>query len=383
MATEPDAGSDTERRWQLTTSARDLGDLSRRLTEWLGPRVGSVSTPVITAISRPEAGGMSSSSVLFEASWEGPDGAAGSGSYVARMAPEEGAFPVFQHYDLDTQYRVIAAVAEYSDIPVPPLCWLEHDASVLGSPFFVMERVQGRVPEDNPPYVFVGWVFDAAPEDRMRITRATVDIIARVHAIADPAQRFGVLNAPGTSGLRDHFEAQQQWYRWALADDGYRIPLVERGFDWLERNWPAAAGPDVLNWGDARPGNIIFGDEFEPVAVLDWEMATLGPRELDVAWMIFIHRFFQDIATRFDQPGLPDYQRRDDVVAYYEKMSGHKLGDLTWYLVYAAVRHGIVLGRIKRRMIHFGEDTDTDDRDDYVMHRTLLEAMLDGTYQWD
>ncbi|MBV7704125.1 phosphotransferase family protein [Nocardia nova] len=375
-----ESDTDPGQRRQLTTSARDLDDLAERLTRWLAGKLTGTTAPVVTGLSRPQAGGMSSSSVMFEASWE-RDGRTETGSYVARMPPEEGSFPVFETYDLDTQYAVMAGVGAHSDVPVPRLCWFEPDESVLGTPFFVMERINGRIPEDNPPYVFVGWVFDATPQQRMRITHATVDIIARVHAIADPAATFPALAGAGSS-LRRHFDAQRHWYRWALADDGYRIPLLERGFDWLEQHWPADPGPDVLNWGDARPGNIIF-DEFDPVAVLDWEMATLGPRELDVAWLIFIHRFFQDIATRFDQPGLPDYLRRDDVVARYEELTGHRLRDLEWYLVYAALRHGIVMARIKRRMIHFGEDTDTDDRDDYVMHRAALEALLDGTYQWD
>ncbi|MEU6560918.1 phosphotransferase family protein [Nocardia nova] len=374
IESEPDPGQ----RRQLTTSARDLDELSDRITEWLAGRLGV--TPVVSELSRPQAGGMSSSSVMFDASWE-RDGRTEGGSYVARMAPEDGSFPVFETYDLDLQYDVMAGVAEHSGVPVPRLCWREPDESVLGTPFFVMERITGRIPEDNPPYVFVGWVFDASAEERLRITHGTVDVIAAVHAIADPAAKFPSLTGPG-SALRRHFDAQREWYRWALADDGYRIPLLERGFDWLEQHWPADPGPDVLNWGDARPGNIIF-DGFAPAAVLDWEMATLGPRELDVAWLIFIHRFFQDIATRFDQPGLPDYLRRDEVVARYEQKTGHHLRDLDWYLVYAALRHGIVMGRIKRRMIHFGEDTDTDDRDDYVMHRAALEALLDGTYQWD
>ena len=55
--------------------------------------------------------------------------------------------------------------------------------------------------------------------------------------------------------------------------------------------------------------------DFEPVAVLDWEMATVGPAEIDVAWMIFLHRFFNDLAQKFELPGIPDFMQRDDVVA--------------------------------------------------------------------
>ncbi|NKY53557.1 phosphotransferase family protein [Nocardia vermiculata] len=380
MSTESEPETDPGQRRQLTTSARDLGELAERLTRWLTGRLDG-PTPVVSNLTRPQAGGMSSSSVLFDASWE-RNGITEGGSFVARMAPEEGSFPVFETYDLETQYAVMAGVAEHTDIPVPGLAWYEADDTVLGTPFFVMRRVDGRIPEDNPPYVFVGWLFDATDQQRLHVTRATVDVIARVHAITEPHTHFPALAASDTSALRRHFDAQRRWYRWALADDGYRIPLLERTFDWLEQNWPTDPGPDVLNWGDARPGNIIF-DEFDPAAVLDWEMAAIGPRELDVAWLIFIHRFFQDMATRFEQPGLPDYLRRDDVVGHYEKLTGHTLRDLDWYIVYAALRHGIVMARIKRRMIHFGEDTDCTDRDDYVMHRPTLEALLDGTYRWD
>ncbi|WP_067477820.1 phosphotransferase family protein [Nocardia amamiensis] len=371
---------DPAQRQQLTVSERDLDTLAENLAHWLRAKTGADHLPRVCGLSRPQSGGMSSTSILFDAEWS-TAGRSERGSFVARMAPEAGSFPVFQTYDLATQYQVMAGVAAATDVPVPELCWLENDDKPLGTPFFVMRRVDGRVPADNPPYVFVGWLFDASPAERLQLTHNTVEVIAKIHDIPDPAARFPMLNGPGQS-LRRHVAAQHAWYRWALADDGFAIPLIERSFAWLDEHWPAAPGPDVLSWGDARPGNIIYRG-FDPVAVLDWEMAALGPRELDLAWVIFIHRFFQDLATRFGQPGLPDFLRRDDVVAKYQALTGYPVRDLDFHLVYAALRHAIVMARVKRRMIHFGEDTDTPDRDDYIMHRAGLEALLDGTYEWD
>ncbi|WP_280253933.1 phosphotransferase family protein [Nocardia abscessus] len=371
---------DPAQRQQLTVSERDLDVLTGDLARWLDTKVSADELPRVSELSRPQSGGMSSTSILFDAEWSA-GGRAERGSFVARMAPEAGSFPVFETYDLATQYQVMAGVAAATDVPLPGLCWLETDPKPLGTPFFVMRRIDGRVPTDNPPYVFVGWLFDASPAERLRLTHNTVEVIAKIHGIPDPTALFPMLSGAGES-LRRHVAAQRSWYRWALADDGFEIPLIERSFAWLDEHWPADPGPDVLSWGDARPGNVIYR-EFDPVAVLDWEMAALGPRELDLGWMIFIHRFFQDLATRFGQPGLPDFLRRDDVVAKYEALTGHSVRDLDFYIVYAALRHAIVMARVKRRMIHFGEDTDTPDRDDYVMHRASLEALLDGTYEWD
>ena len=81
--------------------------------------------------------------------------------------------------------------------------------------------------------------------------------------------------------------------------------------------------------------------------------------------------------------GLPDFLRRSDVERRYQELSGSALQDMDFYLTYAALRHAIVMGRIKRRMIHFGEDEVPDDPDDYVMHRASLDKLLAGTYRWD
>ncbi|MRH90011.1 phosphotransferase [Nocardia sp. SYP-A9097] len=371
--------ADPNQRWEMTTSERDLDALTADLTRWLASKVDADTPPDIVSLTRP-AGGMSSTTLLFDAEWT-VSGEPMSDSFVARIAPEDSSFPVFEKYDLATQYAVIAGVAAATEVPLPQLCWLENDETVLGSPFFVMRRANGRVPEDNPPYVFLGWIFDATLAERAAMTRNIVDVISAVHAIENPDEKFPMLAGEG-SALRRHFEAQKAWYEWALAGDGIRIPLLERTFDHLEANWPTETGPDVLTWGDARPGNIIF-DGFDPVAVLDWEMAAIGPRELDIAWLIHFHRFFQDIAVRFDQPGLPDYLRRGDVERLYEEFSGYTPQQMDWHLTYAALRNGIVMARIKRRAIHFGEDIRPTDPDDYVLHRPMLEALLDDAYDWE
>lgn len=75
-----------------------------------------------------------------------------------------------------------------------------------------------------------------------------------------------------------------------------------------------AAAEPVLVWGDSRIGNVLYRD-FSPVAVLDWEMATIEPRELDIAWISYAHIVFQELAGRAGLPGMPDFLRTDDIAA--------------------------------------------------------------------
>ena len=105
---------------------------------------------------------MSSETVLFDATWT-TDGARVRHELVARIAPEPSSVPVFQHYDLDSQFRVMAKVRELSDVPVPEVHWLEEDPGPLAAPFFIMSRAVGLVPPDVMPYNFGdSWVFDAS-----------------------------------------------------------------------------------------------------------------------------------------------------------------------------------------------------------------------------
>ncbi|HEX6856234.1 MAG TPA: phosphotransferase family protein [Streptosporangiaceae bacterium] len=369
-------------RVKMTVSERSLGSLGTALQDWLAGRLDRPRDLAVSEIRTP-SNGLSSTSVLFEASWLGPGGARHTSAYVARLAPEDSAVPVFPSYDLSAQFEVIGQVAERSQVPVPKLRWNEPHGGPLGTPFFVMDQIDGRVPMDNPPYVFGGWLLEASPQERATLQQQSIAILADLHAIPDPHAAFAVLRPPdGQTSLRAHVASQAAYYDWALKDDGFRIPIIERGLQWLEDNWPADPGPDVLCWGDARIGNVIY-QGFQPAAVLDWEMAAICPRELDLGWFVFLHRFFQDIAEFFEVPGLPDFLRRSDVERHYQELTGWAPRHMDFYLTYAAIRHAIVMARIKRRMIHFGEDQVPDDPDDYVLHRASLDKLLAGTYGWD
>jgi aminoglycoside phosphotransferase (APT) family kinase protein len=364
---------------QMTTTITDLDDIRARLTTWLSQKTRSEVR--IGELTRPSESGMSSVSILFEALWS-EGGAEHRADLVARIPPDDTAFPVFPSYDLRRQYDVIAAVGERTAAPVPKLYWIEESGEALGRPFIVMERVVGRIPVDNPPYVFGGWLLDATPDEQRELQDTSVATLAAIHSLPHAAVAFPELAAEaGPDPLRSLVDAQRAYYEWTRRDDGLRIPVIEDTFDWLEAHWPADAGETVLCWGDARPGNLIY-DGFTPVAVLDWEMCTLGPREVDLAWMCFLHRFFQDIAEVFELPGIPTLFRPDDMIASYEKASGHTVHDFEFFIVYAALRHAVVMSQVKRRMVHFGEDVEPASPDEYVMFHAMLRGIISGTYDW-
>lgn len=156
-------------------------------------------------------------------------------------------------------------------------------------------------------------------------------------------------------------------------------PLIESAFDRLAELWPADEGEPVLNWGDARIGNIIY-DGFEPAAVLDWEMAALAPREVDLGWTVYLHRFFQDLTESFGQAGLPGFLRRADIERRYAQLTGHTPRDMDFHTLYAALRHAIVMLRVAYRQVYFKEVAVPDDPDTLILHHASLRAMVQGSY---
>jgi aminoglycoside phosphotransferase (APT) family kinase protein len=362
------------------TSTRDRTALHRRLVAWLGTKVDD---PEVSELVVPESNGMSSETLLFDATW----GGSGAGRRVeqpcaARLRPDPAAVPVFPVYDLERQFRVMRLVGERTAVPVPRTLWFEADTDAIGTPFFVMERVEGQVPPDIMPYPFGSWLSEAPLAEQRRLQDASVRVLAELHgALVGPDDvAFLELDRPGDTSLRRHLAEQSAYYEWVVADGG-RSPLIERTFAWLEQHWPTDEGQTVISWGDSRIGNIMYRD-FEPVAVLDWEMVALGPREIDLGWMVYLHRFLDDIALEAGLPGMPHFMRMEDAATVYERHSGHSPRNLDFFTMYAALRHAIVMSRVARRQVLFGEIEMPEDPDDMIMHRATLEQMLENRY-WD
>ena len=327
----------------------------------------------------PESNGMSSETLLFDVTWD-DDGRRRSRRCAARLSPDPQAAPVFPVYDLGRQFRVMRLVAERSSVPVPETLWIEPEQSAIGAPFFVMARVDGQVPPDVMPYPFGSWLSEAAPADQRRLQDSSVQTLAAIHDAEVSAEdiAFLELDQAGDTALRRHVAHTAAYYEWVVAD-GARSPLIERAFAWLDNHWPADATGGGISWGDARIGNMMFRD-FEPVAVLDWEMAATGPREIDLGWFAFLHRFLDDIALQAGLPGMPGFMRLDDVAGTYAEASGYEPRHLDFFTIYAAVRHAVVMSRVARRQVLFGEMEMPADPDDMIMHRSTLEEMLAGTY---
>ena len=375
MATEP-AVEDVGR---LQRSARDISTLPGVMAQWLSTVMPGGTKPQVTVESGVDSNGMSSETIILTGDWE-TDGQRHDEKWVARVAPTAEDVPVFSSYRMDHQFDVIRLVGEMTEVPVPRVRWLEPTGKVLGTPFFLMDYVSGVVPPDVMPYTFGGnWFADSPAESRRALQDNTVDVLAQLHAIADADKTFGFL-ADGEQGnaLRRNLDWLQAWYDFAVPDIG-RSPLVEQALQWLEANWPedVAATQPVLVWGDARVGNVLYAD-FKPVAVLDWEMATLGPREMDAAWMVFAHMVFQELAGLAGMPGLPDFMREDDVKATYAEKTGVELGDLGWFYVYSGVIWCCVFMRTSARRVRFGEIEKPDDVETLFYHGALLRRLIGG-----
>jgi aminoglycoside phosphotransferase (APT) family kinase protein len=319
----------------------------------------------IPELSIPEATGMSNVTLLFDVCWE-EDGNTVKEPIVARLQPEIER-PVFPDYDLSLQYEVMESIGKHSDIPVPQLRGLETDKSLLGVQFYFMKRTDGRIPTDMPPYNMDGWLMhETTLEQRQALWRAGVDTMARFHRLDYQAMGFEKLESADVTPLQQQLEYWQKYHDWAY--DGARHEIAQPALDWLKNNQPVDE-PTVLCWGDSRLGNIIFNESLDGVAaVLDWEMAVLGNPVQDIAWFNFLDSTFAEGLGMPRLEGLPSYE---DTVKQWEETSGFSARDYDYYVIFAAVRYGLILSRI---MFSTGQESEV--QGNFAVQ--LLKRHMDG-----
>ncbi len=320
---------------------------AKRLADWLASKQPDAQGITVTDVSVPGAGGLSNETVLFTANWRDADGEQTRGM-VARVQPDgPGVFP---SYDLAKEATVIRALADHSPVPVPRVYFFEDDPSVFGAPFLVMQRIDGRIPADDPPFTAAGWVLDLTPEQRRQMWHNSIDVLAQIHSVDWRALGLEFLDTrENHSGLDAGLAQWRGIFEWAA--EGEPNPTIEAALRWLDEHRPEHDEPRVLNWGDARVGNIIFSDDLAPAGVLDWEMVELASREQDLGWWLFLTRHHTEGVGLPLPEGIPD---RGETIDYYERATGHTLRDLDYYEVLAGSRLAILMVRAAHMMIGAG-----------------------------
>lgn len=322
---------------------------ARKLEAWLAKTVEGARDVRVFDLTVPRSSGLSYETILFDASWRERSGEERSERLVARVEPVVPT--IFPERTLRSEFRVMKALGEASMVPVPRVRWMDHDPATLGSPFVVMGRVDGRVPADDPPFTATGWVLESTPDEQARMVDNALAVLAKIHGVDRRSLGVDFLGRPdlGESPLDQQITWWERCFAWA--SEGEANPTVEAAFAWIRRHRPPVTEPVVLNWGDARIGNMIFADDRSVGAVLDWEMACLASPELDLGWWLFLLRHHTEGIGLAPLPGFPTRER---MIARYEELSGHRVRHVDFYEAFAALRLAILMHRAGNVMIAAG-----------------------------
>jgi aminoglycoside phosphotransferase (APT) family kinase protein len=274
----------------------------------------------------------------------------GSQSYVLRKRPEGTLLP--SAHAVDREYRVISALAK-TDVPVPRTFCYCSDSDVIGTPFFVMDYVEGRVFRDP-----------ALPELE-RLERAALwddinSVIARLHGVDYDAVGLSDYGKPG-----NYYERQiGRWTRQYRASETERIESMDRLIEWLPKHVPPGDDTSIVH-GDFRIDNLIVHPaDPRVIAVLDWELSTLGPPLADFSYHMMAWRLTQQQGRGMAQCDLAALGFPDEGsyrLAYCRRTGREDIDAHEWefYMAFSMFRMTAILQGIARRAID-GTSADPD-----------------------
>lgn len=263
---------------------------------------------------------------------------AASGKYVLRRRPFGPLLP--KAHLIEREFRVLRAL-EGSAVPAPRVFALCEDEALLGARFYVMEYVEGRIFYDQR-------LPELSPPERSQIFDAMNSAIAALHLI-DPS-------AVGLEGFgrSEGFLARQiaTWTTQYRAAESDVIPAMEELIRWLPANLPQEQPARIFH-GDLRLDNMVFHPtEPRVIALLDWELSTLGDPLADLAYHAMVWRIPPDLFRGFaglDSPGSGIPSEQDYIRRYCERTGRSDVSDWTFYLAFSLFRVAAILQGVWRR----------------------------------
>ncbi len=264
--------------------------------------------------------------------------------YVLRRPPLGPVAP--GSHDMGREFRVLSTL--WQAFPLAARAYLFcDDESVIGAPFFVMERRRGVVVQGTVPAEFGG---GEDPECNRRLSEVVVDTLAEFHAVAPGAAGLGDLGYP------DGFVDRQLrgWIgRWVKAQHEPN-PLVDELARWLEKTKPPSQ-PATLLHNDWRLDNIAVdpGDPGTCVAVYDWDMCTRGDPFADVGTLMacWFDRDELSVALNPMPTRVSGFMTRSQAILRYGARSGRDVSGMDWYVVFGTFKMGVILQQIYIRWL--------------------------------
>jgi len=327
----------------VTLDAKTVHD---RLTAWLKKTKPDWRDLTVAPMNVQLGSGFSAEIFFVDVSYEDAGGPQRR-TLVVRRQPQN--FEVVFGSDLALQANMMAALDARGDVPVPAWIGMETDPGLLGAPFLVMGRVEGRAATQRPNYNIEGWLAEMSPAERGRAFANALQELAKVHAI-DWREGFTFLDRPdrGAPGLDQYLGYLVEWH--ASVKRGRAMPIVDAAMAHILANKPQDATVCVL-WGDPTPSNTMWRPDGSVAALIDWELAALGPPELDLAWWLYFDDLF---SRRFGVRRLDGLPTRDETIAIYEQASGRKLQHMEYYDIVVALRMALVAAGAFDRQVAIG-----------------------------
>lgn len=322
---------------------RDLDEVRGGLVRWFHTSRPEARELEVAPLQRG-ATGFSSETLFVDVRWR-HGRRVDEEHLVARLPPAGGG--IFPSYDLARQARVQAAL-NGTVIPVPRPVAVETDSSWIGTPFLLMERASGFTLPDSPSYVSAGRLFDAPPSVQASVQRDFLQALAGVHRLPWEELGLGDLTPAPERGVAHDLARAEEYLAWAA--DGDVPGILAEAISWCRAHVPCPEPPPSLLWGDPRLGNVVFDDRFAQVALLDWEMASLGPAELDLSWFVSLH----EGSAGAHGSDLPGFDGREAMIATYQELLGRELDRSPWFEVLSLVRADSIFLRIRRMLLAAG-----------------------------
>lgn len=241
---------------------------------------------------------------------------------------------------IDREYRVLEALTP-TDVPVPRPVLFHPDAAALGTPFYIMEKVEGRI--------FTDTSLANLPRHRRRdVWMAVADALAMLHNLRPKNIGLGDFGRPG-----NYFERQiSRWDRQYQASSSALIPEITETHEWLRQTLPPDDGETALCHGDFRLGNLIFHPSEDRVAgILDWELSTLGHPLADLGFCAMPWHSAPDeygglLGKNLKAMGLPD---EEEFVSHYFSKAKTNAPLQPFHKVFALYRFAVIFVGIADR----------------------------------